>query len=174
MDYKLGEEYTGTKSEYDTFFMSYLGLAAQIPNVFFNWINIFVNLGWVQIQKKNSLSVAVIGMKINLRFEFTEEMPHHASYGASSSKCWCSYWPLHWPWSIRRNGRPRSSGSQWDQSSFLMVRFMINRYVNRFFYTSFERFVYYSCRWNLSKLCVWYGRQIAIQIHWRRCVGIKH
>lgn len=26
-------------------FMSYIGFASQIPNVLFNWLNIFVNLG---------------------------------------------------------------------------------------------------------------------------------
>lgn len=43
--YKLGEEYTGESSEYSNNFLPYIGLASQIPNVFFNWINIFVNLG---------------------------------------------------------------------------------------------------------------------------------
>lgn len=39
-EYKLGGH-----SEYSDNFIQYIGLASQIPNVFFNWINIFVNLG---------------------------------------------------------------------------------------------------------------------------------
>lgn len=45
VDYKLSESYTGVSSDYDTAFLAYLGLAAQIPNVLFSWMNIFVNLG---------------------------------------------------------------------------------------------------------------------------------
>lgn len=45
VDFKLDESYTGTKSEYATNFLAYVGFAAQIPNVFFNWINIFVQMG---------------------------------------------------------------------------------------------------------------------------------
>nr|CAG4643995.1 EOG090X076T [Lepidurus arcticus] len=43
--YKLSEDYTGVKSEYASNFLAYLGFAAQIPNVFFSWINIFVQIG---------------------------------------------------------------------------------------------------------------------------------
>lgn len=46
IDYKLSFNYTNVKSEYDTNFLAYVGFAAQIPNVFFNWFNIFVNLGY--------------------------------------------------------------------------------------------------------------------------------
>ncbi|KAJ6637954.1 Equilibrative nucleoside transporter 3 [Pseudolycoriella hygida] len=45
VEYKLSEEYTGESSDYSKNFLQYIGLASQIPNVFFNWINIFVNLG---------------------------------------------------------------------------------------------------------------------------------
>lgn len=46
-DYKMGEEYTGIKSDYKANFIAYLGFAAQVPNVVFNWLNIFLNLGYV-------------------------------------------------------------------------------------------------------------------------------
>lgn len=45
VDYKLGEEYTGLKSNYAANFLAYLGFAAQIPNVLFNWLNIFIEVG---------------------------------------------------------------------------------------------------------------------------------
>lgn len=45
VDYKMSENYTGQKTEYATYFTASLGMAAQIPNVFLNWLNIFMNLG---------------------------------------------------------------------------------------------------------------------------------
>lgn len=46
VDYKLSPNYTGTNNtEYAANFMPYLTFASQIPNVLFNWMNIFVNLG---------------------------------------------------------------------------------------------------------------------------------
>ena len=47
VEYKLSENYTGTNrtAKYVTNFMPYIGFASQIPNVLFNWLNIFVNLG---------------------------------------------------------------------------------------------------------------------------------
>lgn len=45
VEYKLGEEYTGMKSDYASNFLAYLGIAAQIPNVLFNWLNIFIEVG---------------------------------------------------------------------------------------------------------------------------------
>lgn len=45
-DFKLGENYT-VKSEvnYRGNFMQNMGFASQIPNVLFNWLNIFMNFG---------------------------------------------------------------------------------------------------------------------------------
>ena len=46
VDYKLGADYTGQGSLwYASDFMNYLGFAAQVPNFFFSWLNIFVQLG---------------------------------------------------------------------------------------------------------------------------------
>ncbi|XP_066582107.1 NADPH-dependent diflavin oxidoreductase 1-like [Prorops nasuta] len=45
VDYKLSNEYTGIDTNYATNFLAYLGFAAQIPNLLFNWVNIFVQLG---------------------------------------------------------------------------------------------------------------------------------
>lgn len=46
VNYKLSENYTGqNNTEYIANFMPYVGFASQIPNVLFNWMNIFVNLG---------------------------------------------------------------------------------------------------------------------------------
>ncbi|XP_063608530.1 equilibrative nucleoside transporter 3-like [Penaeus indicus] len=43
-DYKLVTD-DGERSTYAKNFLTYIGFAAQIPNVLFNWINIFVQLG---------------------------------------------------------------------------------------------------------------------------------
>lgn len=46
VSYKLSANYTGqNNTEYAANFMPYIGFASQIPNVLFNWMNIFVNLG---------------------------------------------------------------------------------------------------------------------------------
>lgn len=56
VNYKLSETYTNQTSEYAGNFLQYLGFASQIPNVIFNWMNIFVNLGWVSIKKDQKLN----------------------------------------------------------------------------------------------------------------------
>lgn len=45
--YKLSAAYTNRNDTvwYAANFMPYIGFASQIPNVLFNWLNIFVNLG---------------------------------------------------------------------------------------------------------------------------------
>ncbi|XP_059083481.1 equilibrative nucleoside transporter 1-like isoform X4 [Tigriopus californicus] len=43
VDYKLGKDYTGADILYATYFLQYIGFAAQVPNVIFNWINVFLN-----------------------------------------------------------------------------------------------------------------------------------
>lgn len=43
MNYKLGAEYTNQEYPYATYFLQYIGFAAQVPNVIFNWLNIFLN-----------------------------------------------------------------------------------------------------------------------------------
>ncbi|KAG7200699.1 hypothetical protein KM043_001250 [Ampulex compressa] len=45
VDYKLSVAYTGIHTNYATNFLAYLGFAAQIPNLLFNWLNIFIQLG---------------------------------------------------------------------------------------------------------------------------------
>jgi equilibrative nucleoside transporter 1/2/3 len=32
---------------FSAYFMQFIGVAAQVPNVVFNWINIFMNIGCV-------------------------------------------------------------------------------------------------------------------------------
>ncbi|RZC34307.1 Nucleoside tran domain containing protein, partial [Asbolus verrucosus] len=44
-EHKLSKEYTGETSPYVSNFMQYLTFAAQVPNVFFNWVNIFIQIG---------------------------------------------------------------------------------------------------------------------------------
>ncbi|CAG7733168.1 unnamed protein product [Allacma fusca] len=45
VDYKLHKNYTGVESTYANNFLPVIGFAAQIPNVLFNWLNIFVSIG---------------------------------------------------------------------------------------------------------------------------------
>lgn len=44
-DYKFSLNYTGVNTTYAEQFQGSSTLAAQIPNVFLNWLNIFFNLG---------------------------------------------------------------------------------------------------------------------------------
>ncbi|XP_029165286.1 equilibrative nucleoside transporter 1-like isoform X1 [Nylanderia fulva] len=45
VSYKLSKEYTDVDTNYATNFLAYLGFAAQIPNLLFNWLNVFLQLG---------------------------------------------------------------------------------------------------------------------------------
>jgi equilibrative nucleoside transporter 1/2/3 len=45
VNYKLGMEYTGAELPYATYFLQYIGFAAQVPSVIFNWINVFLTTG---------------------------------------------------------------------------------------------------------------------------------
>ncbi|XP_075228905.1 equilibrative nucleoside transporter 2 [Lycorma delicatula] len=45
LDYKMSRNYTGIDSNHATYFLSYVGFASQIPNLVFNWLNIFIQIG---------------------------------------------------------------------------------------------------------------------------------
>ncbi|XP_076249264.1 NADPH-dependent diflavin oxidoreductase 1 isoform X2 [Calliopsis andreniformis] len=45
VNYKLSMQYTGIETNYATNFLAYLGFAAQIPNLLFNWLNVFMQFG---------------------------------------------------------------------------------------------------------------------------------
>jgi len=45
--YKLSKEYTGIDTNYAMNFLAYLGFASQIPNLLFNWLNVFLQFGYV-------------------------------------------------------------------------------------------------------------------------------
>lgn len=45
VDYKLSKNYTGVDSDYAASFLTYHGFAAQGPNLLFNWLNIFIQIG---------------------------------------------------------------------------------------------------------------------------------
>lgn len=45
VNYKLSEEYTGIETNYATNFLAYVAFAAQIPNLLFNWLNVFLQFG---------------------------------------------------------------------------------------------------------------------------------
>lgn len=46
VDFKLNSTLTSDgDSSYSTNFLAYIGFASQIPNVIFNWLNVFVNMG---------------------------------------------------------------------------------------------------------------------------------
>lgn len=45
VEYKMSKNYTGIDSDYSRNFLSYITLASQTPNLLFNWVNIFVQIG---------------------------------------------------------------------------------------------------------------------------------
>ncbi|XP_067205556.1 NADPH-dependent diflavin oxidoreductase 1 isoform X4 [Linepithema humile] len=45
VSYKLSKEYTGIDTNYATNFLAYLGFASQVPNLIFNWLNVFLQFG---------------------------------------------------------------------------------------------------------------------------------
>lgn len=47
--YKLGQEYTGQNLTYAANFLQFLGFASQVPNVIFNWLNIFIQIGYATL-----------------------------------------------------------------------------------------------------------------------------
>ena len=50
LTYKLGKDSTNTDErnreieKYATYFLNYVGFAAQIPNVLFNWVSVFLHI----------------------------------------------------------------------------------------------------------------------------------
>lgn len=66
VDYKLSESYTNQTSEYATNFLPYIGFASQIPNVLFNWLNIFVNLGWAFEEIDSNYAVVLTHILFNV------------------------------------------------------------------------------------------------------------
>ncbi|KYN34592.1 Equilibrative nucleoside transporter 3 [Trachymyrmex septentrionalis] len=47
VSYKLSKEYTGVDTNYAMNFLAYLSFASQVPNLLFNWLNIFLQFGYV-------------------------------------------------------------------------------------------------------------------------------
>ncbi|XP_043250700.1 NADPH-dependent diflavin oxidoreductase 1 isoform X1 [Colletes gigas] len=45
VNYKLSKDYTGIDTNYATNFPAWLGFASQIPNLLFNWLNVFIQFG---------------------------------------------------------------------------------------------------------------------------------
>ena len=70
VDYKLSETPHDT-SEYVTNFLPYLGYASQIPNVFFNWVNIFFQFGSVYM---TNFSLCQFALK-TVRIEINNRLP---------------------------------------------------------------------------------------------------
>jgi len=51
VDYKLTTPYARDSDlPYATYFLQYIGFAAQVPNVIFNWLNVFLNPWYTTIQ----------------------------------------------------------------------------------------------------------------------------
>lgn len=181
VDYKLSEAYTGVNSEYDTFFMSYLGFAAQIPNVVFNWMNIFVNLGWVN----NLDCLHVIEWKLNGKqlFLFDAQLPQRECHTTHRLEYHYRGFGFHCDSRIGNDRFITMAGL------FLLVHNGNRRYFKRWVSSNRMSFILqlangiivlndeiwnFSCRWNLSEFSVRNGRQIAIQIHWSSCVRLQY
>ena len=45
VNYKLSKEYTYSEVPYAAYFLQFIGIAAQVPNVIFNWVNVFLDIG---------------------------------------------------------------------------------------------------------------------------------
>ncbi|QKE44454.1 hypothetical protein Yalta_007 [Yalta virus] len=43
VSYKLSEDYTGSKTNLVTYFLTYLGIVSQIPSLLFEYVNLFIN-----------------------------------------------------------------------------------------------------------------------------------
>ncbi|CAH0396086.1 unnamed protein product [Bemisia tabaci] len=78
IEYKLSANNTDVKSDYADNFMPYIGIASQVPNFFFNWLNIFVVIGVSNIHHSCFVSVAngiyqntVYGMAAKLPLKYT-------------------------------------------------------------------------------------------------------
>ena len=66
MNYKLGLSYTGMESSFVPFFLQYLALSAQLPNVIFNWINVFFKLRYLLQIYFNRQIYEVEGLRLEL------------------------------------------------------------------------------------------------------------
>lgn len=44
-NYKLGKENIGQDLIYAESFLQFVGFASQVPNLIFNWLNIFIQIG---------------------------------------------------------------------------------------------------------------------------------
>merc|ERR1719361_3275357 len=79
LTYKLGEETTNSKGEYATYFLHYVGFAAQIPNVLFNWVSVFLQISGGNLTNRIVwallIEVIVFVMTIILAMVDTSEWP---------------------------------------------------------------------------------------------------
>jgi len=78
VDYKLHKNYTGVDSAYTSNFLPYLGFASQIPNLLFNWINIFVQMGGnltTRIVWSLLIEVVLFVVTVGLAMGDTSEIP---------------------------------------------------------------------------------------------------
>lgn len=57
---------------YATNFMPFIGFASQIPNVIFNWLNIFVNMGYVSLACRLVIMLSICFLQIQMQsFSFS-------------------------------------------------------------------------------------------------------
>ncbi|KAJ8961034.1 hypothetical protein NQ317_004369, partial [Molorchus minor] len=81
--HKLSEEYIGFIFPYVPNFMQYLTFSSQVPNVIFNWMNIFVQIGGnltTRIVWSISIEVIVFILTIVLAMSDTQEWPYGFFY----------------------------------------------------------------------------------------------
>lgn len=145
VDYKLSSNYTGKESPYAANFLPYIGFASQIPNVLFNWLNIFVNLGG-DLTKRVVWSL-VIEIIV---FTFTVIL---AMVDSSS-------WPDIFFWATMASVVVLNSEFKCNSNCEL---FLIHLILNLF--SGWRYFPEYS---------LWYECQITRKIHRSCCVGIKY
>ncbi|KAF5288632.1 hypothetical protein FQA39_LY15327 [Lamprigera yunnana] len=76
--HKFGVEYTGQKLIYGDSYLQFVGFAAQVPNLIFNWLNIFVQMGGnltTRIVWSICIEVVVFILTVALAMTDTHEWP---------------------------------------------------------------------------------------------------
>ncbi|KAK4875054.1 hypothetical protein RN001_011476 [Aquatica leii] len=76
--YKFGRDYIGTDVIYDDSYLQFVGFASQVPNLIFNWLNVFVQMGGnltTRIVWSISIEVVVFILTIALAMTDTHEWP---------------------------------------------------------------------------------------------------
>ncbi|KAK5644411.1 hypothetical protein RI129_005711 [Pyrocoelia pectoralis] len=76
--YKFGKDYTGQDLVYGTSYLQFVGFAAQVPNLIFNWLNVFIQMGGnltTRIVWSISVEVVIFILTVALAMTDTHDWP---------------------------------------------------------------------------------------------------